>query len=170
MSGHDITTAFMWGTAVMFAVCWGAVLFRREALEIAAAGAVVFLFTVVSRIWSANTAMPMSAAPWPVQDVICGLLATALYTKHKEPWKLALAFCFGVQCAAHVAYWWVVASGSPTRLQTVNYLWVINPFFALELLILTGAGGRHIAGHVLDRLRVFSGADPFAGQGIARGR
>ena len=170
MSGHDITTAFMWATAVMFAVCWGAVLFRREALEIAGAGAVVFLFTVVSRVWSANTEMPISAAPWPVQDVICGLLSVALYRKHREPWKLALALCFGVQCAAHVGYWWVVSTGGPSWRQTVDYLWVINPFFALELLILTGAGGRHIASYVLDRLRVFSGPDPFSGHGIARGR
>lgn len=170
MSGHDITTGFMIATAVMFLVCWVAVLFRKEAMEIAGAGAVVFLFTMVSRMWSASTDMPLTASPWPLQDLICGTLALVLFHKHREWWKFALAACFGAQCGAHVIYWWFVLSQGPSRDLTVNYLWVINPLFAGELLVLTAAGGQHIADHVLDRLQVLLSHGAVSGQGVARGR
>lgn len=170
MSGHDITIGFMIATAVMFLVCWSAVLFRKEALEVAGAGAVVFLFTMISRVWSANTDMPLSAVPWPVQDLICGMLSLMLLQKHREWWKFALAACFGAQCGAHVIYWWFVLSQGSSRDLTINYLWVINPLYGVELLVLTAAGGRHISGHVFDRLRMLFSHGPVHHHGVARTR
>lgn len=163
MSGNDITTGFMIATGVMVGVCALASYLRREALEVFAAGAVVFVFTMVSRIWSANTDMPLSAVSWPVQDLICGLLAVSLFAKHREPWKFALAVAFSVQCVAHTIYWsGIVSTGAASRADSVGYIWVINSVFAVELLILTLAGGRHVASHALDRLRVFGGSGSFA--------
>jgi len=170
MSGHDITIGFMIATTAMFLVCWAAVLFRKEAMEVAAAGAVVFLFTMISRVWSANTDMPLSSVPWPLQDLICGTLALVLFQKHREWWKFALAVCFGAQCGAHVIYWWFVLSQGPSRDLTLSYIWVINPLFGAELLVLSIAGGQHIVGNVLDRLRVFLSHGAVSGQGVARGR
>lgn len=163
-----MTTAFMISTGVMVSICALAAYLRKSALEVFAAAMVVFVFTVASRVWSANTDMPLSAIPWPLQDAICGLLAVGMFAKHRELWKLALAMSFGVQCAAHIPYWWsVFLHGSPTRSDTIGYLWIINSLFALELLILTTAGGRHVAGHVLDRLRLHGGAPGFAYQRLA---
>lgn len=171
MSGHDITTAFMIATTVMVVMGAVASYLERAALEVFSAAMVVFVFTVASRAWSANTAMPLSAAPWPLQDAICGLLAIGMFTKHREWWKLLLATAFGVQCAAHVVYWWTVfADGGASRGETVGYLWIINTVFAAELLILTVAGGRHIASHVLYRLRLPGGGFGLAYQRIARGK
>lgn len=171
MSGHDITTGFMIATGVMVGVCALASHLRREALEVFAAAAVVFVFTMVSRIWSANTSMPLSAVPWPLQDLICGLLAVGLFVKHREAWKFALAVAFSLQCAAHVLFWCgVVAMGTATRADGIAYIWVINSVFAAELLILTLAGGRHVVSHALDRLRVSGGSGSFAHHGVARGR
>lgn len=161
----------MIATGVMVGVCALASHLRREALEVFAAAAVVFVFTMISRIWSANTSMPLSAAPWPLQDLICGLLAVGLFVKHREAWKLALAVAFSVQCAAHVFYWYgITVTGATTRADIVACLWVINTVFAVELLILTLAGGRHVVSHALDRLLVSGGSGSFAHHGVARGR
>jgi len=171
VSGHDITTAFMIATAVMVVMGAVASYLERSALEVFSAAMVVFVFTVASRAWSANTEMPLSAVPWPLQDAICGVLAVGMFRKHQKWWKLFLALAFGIQCAAHVAYWWdVFASGEAIRAKTVGYIWIINTVFAAELLILTVAGGRHIASHVLNRLRLSGNGFGLAYQRVARGK
>lgn len=159
MTGHDWTTVFTVGTAVMVGVCAIAALLRNQALEIFAAAGMVAVFTFVSRVVSFYTDMPWSAALWPVQDVVCMVLAWALWRVQREWWKAGLAACFAVQCAAHVAYWWFVLTEGAGRDLTVAYLWIINPLFGVEVSILTLAGGRHVAGYVFDRVRLLWGGD-----------
>lgn len=146
----------MIATAVMFVVCLVAARLRHAALEVLAAAAVVALFTFVSRVWSANSDMPWSAAPWPMQDLVCGVLALAMYRKDREWWKMALAVPFVLQCAAHVWYWGpVFVDGGVTVAATRAYLWVINPLFAVELGVLTIAGGGYVLSYLRDRRGVF---------------
>lgn len=155
MTGHDWTVVFTVGTAVMVLVCALAALLRKRALEIFAAAGMIAVFTFASRIVSYYTDMPWSAAIWPVQDAICVLLAWGLWRVQREWWKAGLAICFAVQCAAHVAYWWFVLTAGASRDLTVAYLWIINPIFGVVVSILTLAGGRHVAGHILDLTRLF---------------
>lgn len=166
-----MTTAFMVATTVMAVVCAIAAFLRSEALEVFSAGAAVFVFTVISRLWSSLTDLPVSAVPWPVQDLICGVMAAAMFAKHREWWKLCLALAFGAQSAFHVIYFGTVFSqGGATWAQNVEYVRPINILFAFELAVLTLAGGWHIASHVSHSLRVSGGNRPFDLSGVAGGR
>lgn len=155
MSGHDWTVLFAVGTVVMIGVCALAALLRNQALEIFAAAGMVAVFTVVSRVVSYYTDMPWSAALWPIQDVVFLTLAAGLWRMRRDWWKAALAVCFAVQCAAHAAYWWFVLTEGAGQGLTVAYLWIINPLFGAEVVILTLAGGRHVAGYIFDLARLF---------------
>lgn len=164
MSGHDITVAFMIGTVVMFGICALASRLRPEALELFGAAGLVTAFTFASRVWSANTDLPWSAAPWPIQDAICVFISFSMWKRQRDWWKLALAICFSVQTARHVPYWWgVFLEGAPPWAENNAYLWFINPLFGVELLILTVAGGQHVVSYVSDRLRVSLDRHPHGG-------
>lgn len=170
MSGHDITLAFMAATAAMFGICALAGRIAPQALELFAAAAVVTVFTFVSRVWSANSDMPWSAAPWPIQDVVCFCLSFAMWRKHREWWKAALAVCFALQIARHVPYWWGVFVDGEVRGETLGYIWFVNSLFAVELLTLTVAGSAHVAGYVRDRVRLSARRGPDFGSIPARPR
>lgn len=160
----------MIATAVMFCVCALASWLKPEAIELFGAAGLITVFTFVSRVWSANSEMPWSAALWPPQDAICFMFAWVMWLRQREWWKLGLAICFAIQTARHVPYWWgVFIEGGPSWSQTNDYLWSINPLFAVELLILTVAGGGYVAGYVLDRVRVLW-ADHLGDGAIPAGR
>ena len=138
--------------ALTFTVCALASWLRRDmGGELFAFAALVAVFTILSRVVSAYSDMPASAVLWPLQDMACAGVATAMWNNRPDRWKAAIASCFAIQCGAHVMYWWWVLTDGATWEATVAYLWIINPFFVVELSILTLAGGRLVADYVVSR-------------------
>lgn len=156
MSWADVTTLYQSATVLMAVVCLLAVILDRSAVDVAGAAMVVFVFTVMSRMISQELDPPWSTAHMPLQDVICVAVAWWGHRRARRWWTQALALAFTAQLGAHVGYWGVfVLTGDTTWIQTTAYLWIINSLFVAELVILTGAGGGHVAGYVRSRLPLF---------------
>jgi hypothetical protein len=166
----DVTVLYQTGTVVMAAVCLLAVILDHEAVDLAGAAMTVFVFTVMSRMVSADLDPPWSMAHWPVQDLICVGVAWWGHRRSPRWWTRSLAQAFTIQLGAHVLYWGVIfLKGSASWIETVSYLWIINGLFVIELLILTGAGGGRVADHVRARVRLLHrGASVPASNGRGR--
>lgn len=153
MSWSDVTALYQASTVLMAVVCLLAVVLDKSAVDVAGAAMVVFVFTVMSRMISQEMDPPWSTAHMPVQDVICVAVAWWGHKRAPRWWTLGLALAFTAQLGGHVGYWGTYAlTGGVTWLQTTIYLWVINSLFVVELAILTGAGGGHVADYVRARL------------------
>lgn len=155
MAWSDVTTLYQAGTVIMAAVCLLAVVLDRAAVDLAGAAMTVFVFTVLSRIVSADLDPPWSMAHWPMQDLICVVVAWWGHRRSPRWWTRGLAGAFTIQCGAHVLYWAVIfLKGSASWAETTAYLWLINGLFVVQLAILTGAGGGRVADYVRARVRL----------------
>lgn len=156
MAWADVTTLYQTATVVMAMVCLLAVILDKSAVDLAGAAMVVFVFTVMSRIVTDELDPPWSVAHMPMQDLICVAVAWWGHKRSPRWWTQALALAFTAQLGAHTVYWGAFTlTGDVSWLRTTAYLWVINSLFVVELLILTSAGGGHVAAYVRDRLPVF---------------
>lgn len=157
MTWHDVTTLYQIATIAMVVICILAYAVNRAALDLFAAAAVVFVFTVVSASIVAAYDPPWSSAHMPPQDLICA--AIAWWSAKRSPvhrWSRWLAIAFTVQCGIHAVYWGAIfishAMGLDIALLTRIYPWPVNTLFLIELAILSMAGGGYVAGYVRARL------------------
>lgn len=161
MTWSDVTHVYAAMTTLMAVICVLAYAVNRNALDLFAAGVVVFVFTVMSEWIVSALDPPWSSAHMPPQDVICAAVAWWSARRSAERWPRLLALAFTVQCGVHVLYWGAIAlsywfdGGQDVHMLTRLYPWPINALFMIELAILTAAGGGHVARYVRARLHLF---------------
>lgn len=143
MTWHTVTELYTVALIIMGVVCGASAWVNKsEGAEVFAFASLLIVFTALSRMISAVSDMPVSAAIWPVQDLILTLLASVMWSIRRNPWKAIIAVLFAMQCGAHVGYWWgVVITGEASRGLTVSYIWIINAVFLVEVAVMGVAGG-----------------------------
>lgn len=158
MTWSDVTHVYAGLTTFMALTCVLAYAVNRNALDLFAAGVVVFSFTVVSEWIVSALDPPWSSAHMPPQDVICAVVAWWASRRSTERWPRWLALAFTAQCGVHVLYWGAIAldfwfdAGSHVHFLTRLYPWPINTLFLIEIAVLITAGGGHVARYVRDSM------------------
>lgn len=105
------------------------------------------LTNVADGLWLA----PDSKAFNAVTDLTIGLMAVGAYVHQPARWKFTLAAMFGVQLIADTIYQgWILAWPDQVHLSTLQYIWLLNSTFALQLACVGWPGARDVVRNLSD--------------------
>lgn len=119
----------------------------------------IVLIWTLGRVFGALYSPPESMSWYPLIDMLAGLTALTAWQSRKAWWKLALAYLYVGQCAAHLSFW----AAWPADGSLLRYLWVNNTLYACQLICVAYPGVRHVvASMVVPRVlaRAWRGALP----------
>lgn len=156
---ESIEVVYQLGTVLMALLCFAAFVIDHRTLDLLAASAVIFTFTMVSMFIVDNYPAPWHSAHMIPQDVACAWVAWWAAARTSERWPHLIKIILATQCGVHALYWgglcvsrWFF-NGEGDRFLTSTYPWPINALFVITIVVLASAGGGHVARYVWDRLR-----------------
>lgn len=162
MSHWETVEAFYkLATVIMLAVCFLAFAVNRQTIDLFAAAAVIFAFTLMSMVMVDSYPPPWRSAHMVPQDVACAWIAWWAAGRSNARWPHWLKIIFSVQCGIHALYWGGLfisgrfLEGRFDSLLERTYPWPINTLFVISIIVMWAAGGGHVARYVRDSLRRF---------------
>lgn len=128
---------FLWGIATVFPLALN--LATKRGPDALGLSCMLVLIWSLGRVFGALYTPPESMQWYPVIDLCAGLTALSAWMTRKAWWKLALAYLYVGQLAAHTAFW----AAWPSDGSLIRYLWVNNSLCALQIACLAYPGARH---------------------------
>jgi hypothetical protein len=171
---QSVEVVYQVGTVLMALVCFAAFIVNHRTLDLLAASSVVFTFTMISAFIVDNYPAPWHSAHMIPQDVACAWVAWWAAGRTTERWPQWVKVVFATQCGIHALYWGSLClsrwffHGQADGFLKAAYPWPINALFVITIVVLTSAGGGHVARYVRDCLRRFLHSPSAFGTGGAR--